>query len=433
METAQESPAPVARGQAPGRDAEGRRRQRRTRPPSKSRGPKGTLTRELPPRVSVKKDGEELSSASRRTPASRARKFQGLARALVANMVQGVPRATSALELSAPAIAPRSRASELNLSLGFSHPVQVPAARGGQRQGRDHRRRRHQASALHLDSSDKELLGQAAAHIRSLPSTGALQGQGRSLPGENIREKAGKAGKRAQGQVVAPSTPTVARTQRIRTPWLAKQKGASAASVASARRSPATPSVRASACSAARSTSTRRSIDDTSGRTLATVSTLSQGPRRAVEGDKTDAAKKVGAAIAKRASGKGIEKVVFDRNGYLYHGRVKALADAAREGGPQVLSRARAHGENRSMAYIDAESARRPQGARDPHQPRGEGRQGRPPLQLQRARRRRRRTATSASASARPTRCPRRSARATSRRARTCSRSRSSAARSRTR
>ncbi len=49
------------------------------------------------------------------------------------------------------------------------------------------------------------------------------------------------------------------------------------------------------------------------------------------EATKSDAAKKVGAAIAKLLLAKGIDKVVFDRNGYLYHGRVRALADAARE------------------------------------------------------------------------------------------------------
>ncbi len=53
----------------------------------------------------------------------------------------------------------------------------------------------------------------------------------------------------------------------------------------------------------------------------------------AVEGEKTDAGKLVGSALAGLAKGKGIEQVVFDRNGYLYHGRVKALAEGAREGG----------------------------------------------------------------------------------------------------
>jgi large subunit ribosomal protein L18 len=75
-------------------------------------------------------------------------------------------------------------------------------------------------------------------------------------------------------------------------------------------------------------------IDDETGNTLATAGTLSPDLREAAkEGSKTDSAKKVGALIAKICLEKKIEKIVFDRNGYLYHGRVKALAEAAREAG----------------------------------------------------------------------------------------------------
>jgi large subunit ribosomal protein L18 len=75
-------------------------------------------------------------------------------------------------------------------------------------------------------------------------------------------------------------------------------------------------------------------IDDTTGCTLAHASTLSKDLRGTLSEDKKiDAAKKVGALIAKICKSKSIEKVVFDRNGYMYHGRVSALADAAREAG----------------------------------------------------------------------------------------------------
>jgi large subunit ribosomal protein L18 len=75
-------------------------------------------------------------------------------------------------------------------------------------------------------------------------------------------------------------------------------------------------------------------IDDSTGRTLAHASTLSGDLKGSLdEGNKTDAAKKVGALVAKICLSKKIDKVVFDRNGYLYHGRVSALADAARKGG----------------------------------------------------------------------------------------------------
>jgi large subunit ribosomal protein L18 len=75
-------------------------------------------------------------------------------------------------------------------------------------------------------------------------------------------------------------------------------------------------------------------VDDIAGKTVAHASTLSRDVRTdASEATKSDAAKKVGAAIAKLLLSQGIDKIVFDRNGYLYHGRVRALADAAREAG----------------------------------------------------------------------------------------------------
>lgn len=69
-------------------------------------------------------------------------------------------------------------------------------------------------------------------------------------------------------------------------------------------------------------------VDDLSGKTLAAAS--SKGIE---EGNKSEIAAKVGKAIAEKALAAGISEVVFDRNGYLFHGRVKSLADAAREGG----------------------------------------------------------------------------------------------------
>ncbi len=75
-------------------------------------------------------------------------------------------------------------------------------------------------------------------------------------------------------------------------------------------------------------------IDDRKGETLATASTLEKAMREAgKKGADIDAAKSVGKLIAERAKEKGIKDVVFDRGGYLYHGRIKALADAAREAG----------------------------------------------------------------------------------------------------
>jgi large subunit ribosomal protein L18 len=75
-------------------------------------------------------------------------------------------------------------------------------------------------------------------------------------------------------------------------------------------------------------------VDDSGGGTLAAASTLSPDLKGTLKSDdKTGAAKKVGALIAKMCLERKVGKVVFDRNGFLYHGRVKALAEAAREAG----------------------------------------------------------------------------------------------------
>ena len=75
-------------------------------------------------------------------------------------------------------------------------------------------------------------------------------------------------------------------------------------------------------------------IDDVKGETLASASSIEKDMRGSLKtGANVEAAKAVGKRLAERASAKGIKQVVFDRGSYLYHGRVKALAEAAREGG----------------------------------------------------------------------------------------------------
>ena len=78
-------------------------------------------------------------------------------------------------------------------------------------------------------------------------------------------------------------------------------------------------------------------VDDATGRTIAAASTVEPGvkgtlPKKATGGN-VEGAKQVGKTIAERLIEKGVKRVVFDRNGFLYHGRVKAVADAAREAG----------------------------------------------------------------------------------------------------
>jgi large subunit ribosomal protein L18 len=75
-------------------------------------------------------------------------------------------------------------------------------------------------------------------------------------------------------------------------------------------------------------------IDDRAGRTLAAASSLEADVRTSLQGkNKTDQARLIGRLVAERALAKGVKQVVFDRGGYRYHGRVRALADAARQAG----------------------------------------------------------------------------------------------------
>ncbi len=76
---------------------------------------------------------------------------------------------------------------------------------------------------------------------------------------------------------------------------------------------------------------TAQLIDDADGKTLAAASWLQL--KKSFKGNKTEQATEVGKLLVANARGAGVERAVFDRGGYLYHGRVKALADAAREGG----------------------------------------------------------------------------------------------------
>src|SRR6476620_6309454 len=162
----------------------------------KIKGPKGSLARKLPPLVAVKKEGEEIIVSLVPNAGVEGPKFQGLTRALVANMVQGVSAGyAQSLDLYGVGYRAELKGKDLTLSLGLSHQVKYPLPasvnakveildEGGTKRPR-----------LHLDSCDKELLGQSAARIRSFRPPEPYKGKGVRYVGEKIKMKAGKAGK----------------------------------------------------------------------------------------------------------------------------------------------------------------------------------------------------------------------------------------------
>ena len=97
-------------------------------------------------------------------------------------------------------------------------------------------------------------------------------------------------------------------------------------------------------------------IDDVQGQTLVSASTIEKDLRGATGGN-VEAARRVGKTVAERALARGIESVVFDRGGYLYHGRIKALTDAAREAG---LNKGEAVPEEEAPAAAQAPVAEKP-------------------------------------------------------------------------
>jgi len=161
----------------------------------KVKGPKGALERKLPPYVAVKKDGDDLIVSITSDATGEGPKFQGLTRALVANMVHGVATGYAiALDLHGVGYRAELKGRDLTLTLGLSHQIKYPLPptvnarveildEGGTKRPR-----------LHLDSCDKELLGQTAARIRSFRPPEPYKGKGVRYMGEKIRTKAGKAG-----------------------------------------------------------------------------------------------------------------------------------------------------------------------------------------------------------------------------------------------
>ena len=162
----------------------------------KIKGPKGSPARKLPPLVSVKKEGEELIVSITPNAGVEGPKFQGLTRALVANMVQGVSAGyAQSLDLLRRRLPRRAQGQGSHLVARPVAPGEVPAARFGQRQVEIIDEGGTKRPRLHLDSCDKELLGQVAARIRSFRPPEPYKGKGVRYVGEKIEMKAGKAGK----------------------------------------------------------------------------------------------------------------------------------------------------------------------------------------------------------------------------------------------
>jgi large subunit ribosomal protein L6 len=152
------------------------------------KGPKGELSREIPLEVQVVQDGATLR-VERPRDDKRSRQLHGLTRTLVANMVTGVTAGfRKGLEITGVGYRAQLVGSNLQLSLGYSHPVEVTPPLGVSFVV-------DSPTRLAVVGIDKELVGQVAANVRATRKPEPYKGKGVRYAGEVVRRKAGKAGK----------------------------------------------------------------------------------------------------------------------------------------------------------------------------------------------------------------------------------------------
>jgi large subunit ribosomal protein L6 len=151
------------------------------------KGPKGELARSLPAEMLVKQENGEIT-VTRPSDEPNHRALHGLTRTLVANMVDGVTKGfQKTLEIVGVGYKAEARPYGLQLALGYSHAIEFRAPEGIKLTAPN-------PTTVIIDGSNKEVVGQVAAEIRSLRPPEPYKGKGIKYQGEQIRRKAGKAG-----------------------------------------------------------------------------------------------------------------------------------------------------------------------------------------------------------------------------------------------
>ncbi|KAJ1684485.1 hypothetical protein LUZ63_020240 [Rhynchospora breviuscula] len=251
----------------------------------KVKGPKGELAHTVAAPISVVRDEDGTLKVERPDDERESRSLHGLTRTLINNMVLGV---TEGFEKKLEIVGVGYRViakgpTQLEFQLGYSHPITVDAPEGITFTVEN-------PTHLGVVGIDKQLVGEVAANIRKLRKPEPYKGKGVRYAGEHRRQVRGR--KKVSGTAERPRLVVTRSSKHI----------------------------------------TVQVVDDLVGRTLAYASTM-EADLRGSGDDKTAKAKRVGELVAERAKAEGVESVVFDRAGNRYHGRVAALADAAREGG----------------------------------------------------------------------------------------------------
>ncbi len=267
-------------------------------------GPKGELSERVHRDMEVVQEGEQLL-VSRPTDRGEHRALHGLTRTLVANMVQGVTAGyEKRLEIQGVGYRAQLKGKNLELAVGYSHPVPIAAPGGDRVRG----------APAHEDRGEGHLQAARGGDRRDHPQAappGAVQGQGHPLRGR-VR---GPEGREEGMTLLTKPERRLKRRRRVR----AKIAGTATRPRISVFRSNKGLSAQA--------------IDDVTGRTLAAVNWYEPELGTLAKGERTARA---GALLAERVKAAGVSEAVFDRGGYLYHGHVRAFAEALREAGITV-------------------------------------------------------------------------------------------------
>ena len=258
------------------------------------KGPKGELSQYVNPAIDVTiADGHVVLKENENAMLDDLKQrhaYHGLYRALVHNMVVGVSEGyKKELELVGVGYRASNNGNIIDFALGYTHNIfmQLPPEIKVETKSE-----RNKNPLVILESCDKQLLGQVCAKIRSFRKPEPYKGKGIKFVGEEIRRRRIKIKYRVRSKISGtPERPRMSVFRSNKQIYV-------------------------------------QVIDDLNGKTLAAASSLGMETM-----PKKEQAAKVGELIAKKAQEAGITTVVFDRNGYLYHGRVKEVADAARNGG----------------------------------------------------------------------------------------------------
>ena len=275
------------------------------------RGPRGELSQSMHPTMRIVTDPGQ-ARVERPDDVGFSRSLHGLTRSLLANMVEGVTQGfEKRLQIVGVGYRAALKGKDIELQVGYSHPVVVPQPDGIEFEV-------PAPTQVVVRGNDKQLVGEVAAKIRKIRKPEPYKGKGIRYENEYVRKKAGKA---AKGDRLMDAK--TRREARVRRHARVRKK------VTGTAERPRLAVFRSNRHIYV------QLIDDAAA-TLAAASTPRSAAATSDAGGKLASAKEVGKLIADRAKGAGIDRVVFDRGGRRFHGRVAAIAEGAREGGLRI-------------------------------------------------------------------------------------------------